>query len=271
MNYSQNNNLLIVGAGQYGLVALEIAQAMHRFGTIAFLDDSFSCHPGAEGDGIHAERHCEERSDEAILANMPASYVIAQVHDDIGLAMPVCKQPAAALALCVIPAGACPEPSRRMPESVCRSEGFTPTIIGTTRDIEKFAGEFHYGFVAIGNPKVRRRLTETLHYNCITPAILVHPQAYVSPSAQLQMGCCVEPHATVQTGAVVATATFIASGAVIKHDAFVGEYCHVDSNAVVESAAIVPAETKICCNSVFCKEQGPSLVVNDFGGMFALC
>ena len=41
MNYSQNNNLLIVGAGQYGLVALEIAQAMHRFDKIAFLDDSF--------------------------------------------------------------------------------------------------------------------------------------------------------------------------------------------------------------------------------------
>ena len=218
MNYSQNNNLLIVGAGQYGLVALEIAQAMHRFDKIAFLDDSF-----------------KESS-----------------------AFPV----------------AChPEPFDKLRTGSANSgvEGSSLTIIGSTCDIEKFAGEFHYGFVAIGNPKARRRLTEALRYNCMTPAILVHPDAYVSPNAQLQKGCCIEPLATVQTGAVVATASFIASGAVIKHDAFVGEYCHVDSNAVVEESAIVPTETKICCNSVFCKEQGPSLVVNDFGGMFALC
>ena len=210
MNYSQNNNLLIVGAGQYGLVALEIAQAMHRFDKIAFLDDSF-----------------KESS-----------------------AFPV----------------AChPEPFDKLRTGSANSEveGSSPTIIGSTCDIEKFAGEFHYGFVAIGNPKARRRFIEKMHFN-MTPAILVHPQAYVSPSAQLQMGCCVEPHATVQTGAVVATASFISSGAVIRHDAFVGEYCHVDCNAVVESTAIVPAETKICCNSVFCKEQGVSLAGHNF-------
>ena len=99
MNYSQNNNLLIVGAGQYGLVALEIAQAMHRFDKIAFLDDSF-------------------------------------------------KGSTAFLAAC--------HPER----SVSEVEGSGPTIIGSTCDIEKFAGEFHYGFVAIGNPHARRRFIE---------------------------------------------------------------------------------------------------------------
>ena len=190
MSITKNNNLLIIGAGQYGLVALEIAQAMGRFNKIEFLDDSY-----------------------------------------------------------------------KVPE---RAEG--ATIIGTTRDIEKFAGEFHYGFVAISNPQIRRRLIEQLRYNCITPAILVHPRAYVSPDAQLQMGCCVEPLATVQSGAVVATASFVASGAIVKYNAFVGEFCRVDSNAVVESNAIVPAETNIGCNSVFCKEQSVCLEENNFGG-----
>ena len=93
-------------------------------------------------------------------------------------------------------------------------------------------------------------------FNCITPAILVHPAAYVSPSAQLQKGCCIEPNATVQAGAVIAAASFVSSGAVIRHNAFIGEFCHVDCNAVVESLAIVPAGTKIPCNSVFCQEEG---------------
>ena len=172
---SPNINLLIVGAGQYGLVAREIALAMGCFGEIAFLDDS------------------------------------------------------------------------------SRSEGIS--IIGSTCDIEKFAANYHYGFVAIGNPQVRRALVEKLRLCGIVPATLVHPSAYVSPSAKLDTGCCVEPHAVVQTGATVAAASFIASGAVVRHNALVGEFCHIDCNAVVESSAIVPAATKVACNSVFKKEQ----------------
>ena len=197
MPLTKNSNLLIIGAGQYGLMAFEIAQAMGRFDKIAFLDDSF------------VDRHPEH------------------------------------------------------------SEGSCPVVIGTTRDIERLSADYHYGFVAIGNPDVRRKLTEQLRYNCITPAILVHPSAYVSPSAQLQKGVCIEPNATVQTGAVVAAGSFIASGAVVRHDAFVGEFCHVDCNAVVESVAIVPAATRIPCNSVFCQEQGLGLEGHNFGTGFA--
>ena len=186
------NNLLILGAGQYGVMAAEIADAMGVFGRIAFLDDSYK----------------------ASVAPLQKSH-----------------------------------PEQREGSSQI-------SLIGTFADLPKFAGEFRYGFVAIGNPTLRRKLTEQLQYNCITPAILVHPKAYVSSSAQLQKGCCVEPNATVQSGAVVATSSFIASGAVVRHDAFVGEFCHVDCNAVVESLAVVPTETHIACGSVFCKEQG---------------
>lgn len=192
-----NKNLLILGAGQYGCMAKEIAEAMGVFEHISFLDDSYK----------------------APAASLPDS----------------------------------------LPEQ-CEESGFA--LIGSFKDVEKFANDFHYGFVAIGNPKLRRKLTEQLRFNGFTPAILVHPTAYVSPSAQLQKGCCVEPNATVQAGAVVATATFIASGAVIRHNAFIGEYCHIDCNAVVESIAIVPAETKVPCGSVFCQEQG--LGLSDF-------
>ena len=40
------NNLLILGAGQYGVMAAEIAEAIGAFDRIAFLDDSFATrHP----------------------------------------------------------------------------------------------------------------------------------------------------------------------------------------------------------------------------------
>ncbi len=190
---SQNKNLLILGAGQYGVMAKEIAEAMGVFDRIAFLDDSFStCHP--------------ERS-EAISS------------------------------------------------STCHPERSVSGVEGSLADLPKFTSEFPYGFVAIGNPELRRKLTEQLLQNNMTPATLVHPTAYVSPSAQLQQGCCIEPNATVQTGATLGTATFVASGAVVRHNATINEYCHVDCNAVVQTGSVVPVATKVPCNSVFSKEQ----------------
>lgn len=159
---AQNGNILILGAGQYGQMAAEIAQEMGTFAKIAFLDD-------ASGE----------------------------------------------------------------------------KVVGPLNDLPKFAADYRYGFVAIGNPELRRKLTEQLLQNNMTPATLVHPTAYVSPSAKLEQGCCIEPNATVQTGATLKTATFIASGAVVRHNATVGEYCHVDCNAVVNSTANVPAGTHI--------------------------
>ena len=171
----QNKNLLILGAGQYGQMAAEIAQEMGIFAKIAVFDDS-------------------------VLA---------------------CQ-----------------------PEQATRVEG-------SLADLPKFAADYRYGFVAIGNPALRRKLTELLLQNNITQATLVHPTAYVSPSAKLELGCCIEPNATVQTGAILKTASFIASGAVVRHNAIVGEYCHVDCNAVVESIANLPEGTKVPCCSIF--------------------
>ena len=174
------NNLLILGAGQYGVMAAEIAEAMGAFDRIAFLDDSF------------ATRHPE------------------------------------------------------------RSEGSSKvSLIGSIADLPNFAAQFNFGFVAIGNPALRRKLTERLQQNNFALATLVHPTAYVSPSALLEPGCCVEPNATVQTAAVVKQASFIASGAVIRHNATVGEFCHVDCNAVVNTLAVVPAGTHILVQETY--------------------
>lgn len=183
MDFStEPKDLLILGAGQYGVLAKEIAESMGCFANIAFLDDSY------------------------------------KVPEKVGeLAEP--------------------------------TEG--PSIIGATHDIAKFTNDFHYAFVAIGNPDVRRHLVEQVLSNGMDLATLVHPTAYISPSAQLQKGVCVEPNATVQTKAMVAQASYIASGVVIRHNASVGEFCHVDCNAVVQTDAVIPPATKVPCNSVY--------------------
>jgi UDP-3-O-[3-hydroxymyristoyl] glucosamine N-acyltransferase len=161
------NNLLILGAGQFGLMVKEIAESMSCFDKIDFLDDN------------------------------------------------------------------------------------NEIAVGKLADYEKFAFEYRYAVVAIGNPEIRLSYIQKLAEACFIVAVIASPQAYIASSAQIMKGSIIEPMAVVQVNSVVAIGSIISSGAVVRHNAFVGDVCHVDCNAVVMSGSIVPAKTKIEACSVY--------------------
>lgn len=117
--------------------------------------------------------------------------------------------------------------------------------IGAFTDYEKFKAGFSYAFVAIGNSEMRLKWIRKLAEACYSVAILVHPKAYVSPSAQMQMGCIVEPNAVINTGASLAVGVIVSAGAVVNHNSYVGDGCHIDCGEIVAPRAVVPAGTKI--------------------------
>lgn len=117
--------------------------------------------------------------------------------------------------------------------------------IGKTDEMALFTAEYTCAFVAIGNANSRSLLLKRLQacgYRIVT---LVHPKAYVSPSAELGDGCCIEPFATVHTGAVLGEGCFVCAGAVVNHDATLGVCCQVDCNATVSARASVQSGVKI--------------------------
>lgn len=168
-----NKNLLILGAGQYGQVAKEIAESMRIFDKISFLDDS-----------------CEQ-------------------------------------------------------------------ALGKLSEYEKFLAEYSNAFVAIGNAKLRRELLQKLEAAGFMLAILVHPNAHISPSAQIGKGSIVEAGAVVQTNSVIAIGCIISANAVINHNSFVGDCCHIDCNATVPSGSVVYAEIKVNSNVCYTMPHGP--------------
>ena len=171
-----NRNLLIVGAGTYGVVASEIASDMGSFDKIDFIDDERKTTPN----GIE--------------------------------------------------------------------------VVGTTSDIAELAARYGHIIVAIGNPKIRlsllRKIKEETPYRIVS---LVSPRAYVSPSAQVQIGCIVEPMAVVHTSCVLCPGCLISAGAVVNHATMCCEGVHVDCNATVEGYCLVQAGTKIHSGSVYKK------------------
>lgn len=162
--------LLILGAGQYGMVTKETAEAMNCFQRIDFLDD---------------------------------------------------KHPAA---------------------------------IGKLEDYASFREQYTHAVVAMGNPVLRLQWLDKLAEAGFSLPVLIHPRAYVAPSATLGEGSIVEPMAVVNTAARVGKGCLICAGCVINHNSCVGDGCQIDCNSVVPGSGQVPSGTKVHCASVFHNE-----------------
>lgn len=159
--------LLILGAGQYGRVVKETAEAMGCFDTISFLDDN------------------------------------------------------------------------------------SPLAIGKLTSYGDYCEGYSYAFVALGNPQLRMQWLDRLRRVGYLLPILIHPKAFVSPSAQLREGSVVEAMAVVNSEAVVEAGGLLCAGCVVNHNAHVMACCQIDCNAVVASNAIVPEGTKVRSGTVY--------------------
>ena len=160
-NEIDERKLLILGAGQYGHVLKEVAEATGQYSQIAFLDDT-----------------------------------------------PV--------------------------------EG----VIGKLSEYERFADCYTDAIVAIGNPEVRMRWLEELGENFIIP-VIIHPTAYVSPSANVGVGSIVEPLAVIHTEVIIGRGCIISAGSIINHNCVVAEGVHCDVGCVIPARSQIEPMKKI--------------------------
>ena len=152
--------LLILGAGQYGMVAKEIAETMCRFERISFLDDNSS------------------------------------------------------------------------------------TAIGKLSDLNKCTNDFDSAVVAIGDAEKRLKLIEQLIGVGYDVPVLIHPQAYVAPSAEIGRGSFIEPMAVLHTDVSIGVGCIISAGTIINHNAVVADGCHLNCGSIVGARAYIPSCTK---------------------------
>lgn len=125
-------------------------------------------------------------------------------------------------------------------------------LLGTTDDLPTLAKEYHCVVVAIGNPEIRRALTNKIEkIPGLALTSLISPRAYVAPSARIDKGCIIEPMAVVNAGAALGKETFVCAGAVVNHAATCAAFVQVDCNATVAGNTFVPEGVKVVSGSVF--------------------
>lgn len=123
--------------------------------------------------------------------------------------------------------------------------------VGKLSDYEKYIGSFAYAFVAIGNPTVRNQWQDRLVTAGFEIPVLVHPDSFVSPSAEIDIGTVVMPKAVVQSNVKIGRGCIISAGTIVDHDAVVGDYCHVNAGAVVAAGGNVLDGIKIDYGEVY--------------------
>lgn len=128
------------------------------------------------------------------------------------------------------------------------------TAIGALSDSESLVDKYHYAFVALGNSELRMEWLDKLEASGYIIPILVHPTAYISPSAKVLSGTVVEAKAMVNTNAVIEKGCIIDLGSIVDHDARISFGCHIDCGAIVKAQCIVDAKTKVDSGVVLTKE-----------------
>lgn len=160
------SKLLILGAGQYGEVAREIAKSMRDFDTISFLDDN------------------------------------------------------------------------------------STTAMGSLSDYDKYSDEYDMAIAAIGSSEIRAELIAKLETAGYAVPILIHPRAYVAPSAVIEKGSFIEPMAIVHTDVRVGAGCIISAGTIINHNAVIGNGCHLNCGTIIGARTIVDDFTKTDCGQI---------------------
>ena len=100
-------------------------------------------------------------------------------------------------------------------------------------------------YPAFGNNMLRIEWINRLLNAGAFVATIIHPKAYVSRNATVEVGCAVLPNATVNTTAIVRKGCIINFGAVVDHDVVIGSGCHLCLNSVVKAYNIIPPGSKI--------------------------
>lgn len=106
-------------------------------------------------------------------------------------------------------------------------------VRGAVADASRFAPEYPDAIVAVGDSATRLAWLDMLTAQGFHIPQLIHPAAWVSPTALLGDGCVVMANATLQADTVLGRGCIVNTGASVDHDCMLGDGVHVCPGASV--------------------------------------
>ena len=108
-----------------------------------------------------------------------------------------------------------------------------------------YIDEHSFFIPAFGNNTFRMEWINRIEERCGQLATLIHPTAYVSPTAIINPGTVILPHAIVNTDVVVGKGCIINLGAIVDHGCILEEGVHLAPGAIVKGENRIEKCSKI--------------------------
>ena len=105
-------------------------------------------------------------------------------------------------------------------------------------------------YVAVGRGSLRKMMVDKAKERfpqADFPSV-IHPLAYISPSAKVGQGCFVGPFAVINTSARVGDFCIVNTSALVEHDCVVEDYCTINPGAVLCGTVKVEAGATVGAN-----------------------
>ena len=90
---------------------------------------------------------------------------------------------------------------------------------------------FFVGVGGTGDNTLRKHLFELARQHGMDPVTLIHPQAIVSPSVEIDSGTVILAGAILNAGASVGFNGIVNTGAIVEHDCVIGDHVHIATGA----------------------------------------
>jgi len=101
------------------------------------------------------------------------------------------------------------------------------SVLASIDQARCFVSEYSHATVAVGDSRRRLEWLDLLVGLGFCIPTLIHPAAWVSPSASLAEGCVVMANASVQADASLGRGSIVNTGASVDHDCSIGDGVHV--------------------------------------------
>lgn len=118
-------------------------------------------------------------------------------------------------------------------------------ILGKCNEYFAFDTDSTFFYPAFGNNSNRLNWLDRLENEGLKVATLIHPSAYVSPTAVIEAGTVVMPKAVINTDCRIDRGCIINLGAIIDHGCMIECGAHICLGAIVKAENRIPKNMKV--------------------------
>ena len=128
----------------------------------------------------------------------------------------------------------------RTVQDIARQLNYTTIVLDDTdpdhplSSFQSYINSSTYFIPAFGNNAFRMEWVNRIEDSGGQLAALIHPTAYVSPTATINPGTVILPHALINTDVVVERGCIINLGAIVDHGCILEEGVHIAPGAIIK-------------------------------------